>query len=176
MWEEAWRIVFDSTSFTSHSLRSGATEHWSIELLEKVLPRHLELIYLINFYFIEHLKELRIDEHKISALSLVDEAYPKSIKFANLCFYCAHETHGVTHSHVQNLKRGLFQDFNEVFPGRLTCITTIVNPVRWIHCANRPLSEFLTQELGGDNSWLKDLKLLKAILSSGDSPSDYGDW
>ena len=164
VWEEAWRIVFDATTFTSHSLRAGAFEQWPVELLSKVLPRHLELIYLINFFHLEDLKFKGLDEHKISALSLVDETHPKSIKFAYMCFYCAHETHGVTNLHIENLKRGLFKDFNEILPGRLTCTTAVVSAVRWIHCANRPLSDFLTQELGGDNSWLKDLKLLKNIL------------
>lgn len=164
VWDEAWRIVFDSCTFTNHSLRVGASESWPIELLEKTLPRHLELIYLINFYFIEHLKELKVDEHKICLLSLIDESSPRSVRFAHLCFVCSHQSFGVSSLHVENLKRGLLSEVNEVYPGRLSCANPIVSPIRWIRVANRELSDLLTESLGGDASWLKDLSLLKQIM------------
>lgn len=158
VWDEAWRIVLEATTFTSHSMHARASEHWSVELLEKILPRHLDLIYLINFYLIEHLKEIGVDEHKIANLSLVDESFPKSIRFGNLCFYSAHRSFGVTNLHVENLKRGLFSDLNEVYPSRLKVLSPTVCPVRWIYCANRPLTMALTESLGGDDSWLTDLR------------------
>ena len=165
VWDEAWRIVFDTFTFTNHSLRAKAAESWPIEMLEKILPRHLTLIYDINFYFLEHLRELKVDEHKIAALSLIDETAPRSVRFAHLCFICSHRSFGVSSLHVENLKRGLLSEVNEVYPGRLSCANPIVSPLRWIHCANPELSALLTECLGGDDSWLKDLSLLKSILA-----------
>lgn len=112
---------------------------------------------------IEHLKEIKVDDHKIASLSLVDERLPKSIRFGNLCFYTSHRSFGVTNLHVENLKRGLFCDFNEVYPTRLTCQSPSVCPVRWIYCANRPLAKALTEFLGGDDSWIGNLKELKQL-------------
>jgi len=77
VYEEAWRIVYDATSFASHSMQSAASQTWPVELVERVLPRHFELILLVNFFFLQNLRMERVDDHRIQEMSLIDERHPR---------------------------------------------------------------------------------------------------
>ena len=164
-WDEAWFNVKHSISYTIHSMQTEACEKWPVSLLEKWLPRHLELIYLINFLFIESLKSQKVDERKIERMSLVEEGAEKYIRFGNLCFIVSSAVNGVSQMHTDCLKRGLFSDLNEGRPGQLVSLSTGVSPRRWIRCANPGLSELLTSALGGNKGWIKDLSLLENITT-----------
>ena len=105
-WDEAWRLVFDASKFVLNSTQKAAQERWPVHLLQKVLPRHLELIYMVNYFHIEDLKHKKhVEDPKIQEMSIVDETYPKSIKFSFLNFVCAHRTFGVSPQHAETLKR-----------------------------------------------------------------------
>lgn len=125
-------------------MQLGACEKFPVDLMKKYLPRHLELIQLINFFFISDLREQNLDELKIERMSLFEEAPIQTIRFVNLCFVCSYAANGVSHMHTDTLKRGFFADFNEHFPGQLVSLNTGVSPRRWIHCANPGLSKLLT--------------------------------
>ena len=109
-WEEAFRIVFDSTTFTQHSLHM-AKDKWPCELLERVLPRHLELIFKINFFMLQDFKD-RVDFHTLSKLSLVEEYPIKQIRFSNLSFVMSHLVNGLSEMHVLQMKLELYKELN----------------------------------------------------------------
>jgi starch phosphorylase len=97
-----------------------ALEKWSIDLIGKLLPRHLDLIYLINFFFIESLKKKYPgDYERWGRMSLIEESEPKKVRMANLCIVASHAVNGVAKIHSDLLKTFLFKDFNEFYPGKL---------------------------------------------------------
>ena len=94
--EEAWGVVYNTFSYTNHTVLPEALEKWSVELIGRLLPRHLELIYLINHIYIEKLKKkFPGDSKKIERMSLVEEGYPKKIRMAYLSIVCTHTVNGV---------------------------------------------------------------------------------
>lgn len=98
--ETAWNIIYDTFSYTNHTVLPEALEKWSVELLHKLLPRHLELIYLINHFWLTRIaKKYPGDTHKINVLSLVEESLPKKIRMANLCIVGSHKVNGVAYLH-----------------------------------------------------------------------------
>ena len=139
--ETAWEIVYDTFSYTNHTVLPEALEKWSVELLGKLLPRHLELIYLINHYWLNKVsKKYPHDSHKLNVLSLVEESTPKKIRMANLCIIGSHKVNGVAWLHSELLKQTLFKDFHEFFPTKFVNMTNGVTTRRWIACANPLLS------------------------------------
>ena len=119
-YEQAWEIVYHTFAYTNHTVLPEALEKWSTSLLGKLLPRHLELIYLINHYYIERLyAKYPNDDHKISRMSLVEEGDEKKIRMAYLAIVCCHTVNGVAALHSQLLKTTLFKEFDELYPGKL---------------------------------------------------------
>ena len=98
--ETAWNIIYDTFSYTNHTVLPEALEKWSVQLLERLLPRHLELIYLINHFWLTRVaKKYPGDAHKMNVLSLVEESQPKKIRMANLCIVGSHKVNGVAYLH-----------------------------------------------------------------------------
>lgn len=160
---EAFKIVSKTFAYTNHTVLPEALEKWSVELMGKLLPRHMELIYLINHYFMEEVaKRYPNNWDKMSVLSVIEESNPKLVRMANLCIICSHTVNGVAEIHSQLLKTHLFNDFNEFFPGKFINVTNGVTPRRWIHCAFRELSDLLTDHYG-NNDWLSELSLLEEL-------------
>lgn len=162
-YEEAFKIVIKTFAYTNHTVLPEALEKWSVELFGKLLPRHLELIYLINHYFLEDVrKRYPNDYDKHGRLSLIEEGTPKMIRMANLCIVSSHKVNGVAEIHSGLLRTHLFKDFYELMPHKFTNITNGVTPRRWIHCAFPELSELLTTYMEG-NEWLGELQLLEGL-------------
>ena len=109
-WDEAFRIVFDSTTFTQHSLHT-ARDKWPCDLLQQLLPRHLEIIYKINYFQLQNLKD-HVDSHSLSQISLVEEFPIKQIRFSNLCFVTSHQVNGLSEMHVLQLKLEMYKELN----------------------------------------------------------------
>jgi len=170
-WAEAWFVIRHSISYSVHSMQLGACEKFPVDMLAHYLPRHLELIQLINFFFIQDLRAQNVDEKKIERMSMFEEGERKFVRFANLCFVCSYAANGVSQMHTDLLKKGLFYDLNEQFPGQLISLNTGVSPRRWIHCSNPGLSELLTSALGGANQWMKDMTMLESITMMVDKHS-----
>jgi starch phosphorylase len=111
--EEAWGIVYNTFSYTNHTVLPEALEKWSVELIGRLLPRHLELIYLINHIYIEKLKKkYPNDNKKVERMSLVEEGYPKKIRMAYLSIVCSHTVNGVAALHSDLLKKTIFSEFD----------------------------------------------------------------
>jgi glycogen phosphorylase len=117
------------------------------------LPRHLELIYKINFFLIENLRS-KVDSHTLSLLSLVEEYPIKQIRFSNLCFVTSHLINGLSDMHVFQLKLDKYKELNQEFPERILSISSGVSPRRWLHCSNPLLDKLLTDNLAGSDSWI----------------------
>ena len=161
---EAFNIVKKTFNYTNHTVLPEALEKWDINIFKKILPRHLELIYLINFHFMESCKNKYYnDGDKMSRLSIIEESYPKMIKMANLCILSSSKVNGVAKIHSNLIKTQLFKDFAELWPNKFTNVTNGVTIRRWIHCAFPELSSLLTEYNDGSNSWLSDLTILKNL-------------
>lgn len=106
-------------------------------LLQRLLPRHLELIYLINFFWLQKIsKKIENDDAKLKSLSIVEESNPKRIRMAHLCIVGSHKVNGVAALHSELLKTTLFKDFYELNPNKFVNVTNGVTTRRWIACCN----------------------------------------
>jgi starch phosphorylase len=163
--EEAWNVVYNTFSYTNHTVLPEALEKWSVELIGRLLPRHLELIYLINHIYITKLKQKYPgDGDKIQRMSLVEEGWPKKIRMAYLAIVCSHTVNGVAALHSELLKQTIFSEFDQLYPGKLQNKTNGVTPRRWIHCCNPKLSALISDTLGGVDEWITALDNLRQLL------------
>lgn len=119
-WDHAWNIVYKTFAYTNHTVLPEALEKWSTKLLGNLLPRHLDLIYLINFFFLEKVKKKYPgDNLRMGRMSIVEEGEEKKIRMAFLSIVCSHSVNGVAALHSDLLKKTIFKDFDEMFPGKL---------------------------------------------------------
>ena len=161
---EAFYIVQKTFNYTNHTVLPEALEKWGVDIFERLLPRHLEIIYLINYFFMEEVKKkCKNDFDKMGRLSIIEESWPKKIRMANLCVVCSTKVNGVAKIHSGLLKTALFKDFYELWPDKFTNVTNGVTPRRWVHCAFPELSNLLTKYNGDRNDWLAEYDLLAEI-------------
>jgi glycogen phosphorylase len=162
-WEQSWKIMHDAFSYTNHTVLPEALESWSVGLLGHLLPRHLELIYMINHIFMEEVaKKYPGDYERMKLMSLIQEGDNKSVRMANLSILCSHRVNGVAALHTRLLKETIFKPFHEYFPNKIENKTNGVTPRRWIRCANPLLSELITETLG-ESEWLQDLDRIEDL-------------
>ena len=163
-YSEAFNIVQKAFNYTNHTVLPEALEKWGVDIFERLLPRHLEIIYLINYFFMEDVKKkYPNDFDRMGRLSIIEESWPKKIRMANLCIICSTKVNGVAEIHSGLLKTALFKDFYEYWPHKFTNVTNGVTPRRWVHCAFPELSKLLTKYNGGRNDWLAEYDLLAEI-------------
>lgn len=161
-WSIAWEITQKTCSFTNHTLMPEALETWQVALFEKLLPRHLQIIYEINHRFLSEVAEKWPDKpHLMASLSLFDEGAEKKIRMANLAIVGSHKVNGVAKLHSELITKTLVPDFYFIMPEKFTNHTNGVTPRRWIQQANPSLAEFLTHQLG--NGWVTDLNQLQLL-------------
>ena len=162
--EEAWNVGYHTFSYTNHTVLPEALEKWSVDLIGRLLPRHLEIIYQINHLYIGKLKQKYPgDNKKIERMSLVEEGWPKKIRMAYLSIVCSHTVNGVAALHSQLLKQTIFKEFDHLYEGKLQNKTNGVTPRRWIHCCNPELSDLLSDTLGGVDEWITSLENLQQL-------------
>lgn len=115
-WDKAWNITYHTFAYTNHTVLPEALEKWSVNLIGKLLPRHLELIYLVNFYFLESIKKkFPGDDARISRMSFIEEGDEKKVRMAYLSIVCSHTVNGVAAIHSELLKTTIFKDFHEMY-------------------------------------------------------------
>ena len=142
-----------------------ALEKWSTDLIGRLLPRHLELIYLINHIYLTKLRQKYPgDDKKVERMSIIEEGWPKKIRMAYLSIVCSHTVNGVAALHSQLLKDTIFKEFDMLYPGKLQNKTNGVTPRRWIHCCNPQLSELISDTLGGIDEWITSLENLQQLV------------
>ncbi len=161
-WPKAWDITRRCFSYTNHTLMPEALETWPVNLIGRLLPRHLTIIYEINRRFLEQVSEERPgDMALIRRISLIDEDHGQQIRMSHLAIVGSHKVNGVAKLHSDLMQATIFKDFAALYPERFMNITNGVTPRRWIHVANKGLSSLISEAIGGE--WIKDLDRLKDL-------------
>jgi len=148
-WAEALAITRGTISYTNHTLLPEALESWPVPLMERLLPRHMQLIYLINA---QQLDELRADhagdERLLSSVSLIDEHHGRRVRMGHLAFMGSHKVNGVSAMHTELLKQTVFRDLHHLHPGRIVNKTNGIAFRRWLHQSNPSLTALLVETIG----------------------------
>ena len=174
-WNEAWSIVTRTFAYTNHTLMPEALEKWSVGLLQKVIPRHLQIIFEINKHFLDEVEKIWPgDVEKKRVLSLIEEGPVQMVRMAHLAVVGSHSVNGVAELHTQLLKTQLFPEFNELYPGKINNKTNGITPRRWLLACNPRLSNLITSKIG--RGWERDLEKIRAIEAFADDPQFQHDF
>ncbi|WP_394246341.1 glycogen/starch/alpha-glucan phosphorylase [Vibrio profundi] len=166
-WDEAWSISSQTFAYTNHTLLPEALETWSESLIQRLLPRHMEIIYHINHLFLQEVREKWPgDVAKQQKLSIIQEGFHRMVRMANLCVVGSYAVNGVAALHSALVKRDLFPEFNELYPNRLQNVTNGITPRRWLKFCNPGLSHLISEKIGTE--WPADLDQLEAIAKYAD--------
>src|SRR6266446_6404568 len=161
-WDEAWDLTQRTLAYTNHTLLPEALEKWPVIWFERMLPRHLEIIYEINRRLIDEVqRRFPGDEERIQRISLVEEGPERKIRMANLAIVGSHSTNGVAAIHSQLLRTMTVKDLAELYPQRFSNKTNGVTPRRWLLMSNPALSRTITDAIG--DGWVTDLSQLKKL-------------
>src|ERR1700757_674293 len=161
-WDEAWDLTQRTLAYTNHTLLPEALEKWPVIWFERMLPRHLEIIYEINRRLIDDVRRrFPKDEGRVQRVSLVEEGAERKIRMANLAIVGSHSTNGVAAIHTQLLRTMTVKDLAELFPQRFNNKTNGVTPRRWLLMSNPALSQTITDAIG--NGWITDLSQLRKL-------------
>ena len=169
-WDKAWDICYRVFSYTNHTLLPEALERWPVYLFERVLPRHLEIIYEINRRFLENTVDRKWPgDNAIKAkLSLIEEGQVKKVRMGNLCVVGSHKVNGVAEIHSKLVKEDLFPEYAKIWPEKFCNVTNGVTPRRWLLSCNRELAALYTKTVG--ENWPRDLNLTRGAVKFADDP------
>ncbi len=168
-WDKAWGVVTKTMAYTNHTLLPEALEKWSVGLFQKVLPRHLQIIFEINKRFLKDVEaEWPGDIEKVRKLSLIEEGDHQMVRMANLAVVGSHSVNGVAALHTQLLKSDLFPEFDTLFPKKFNNKTNGITPRRWLLACNPRLSELITSKIG--KGWERNLDELKGLEAFAKDP------
>lgn len=167
-YENAWNIVTQVFNYTNHTLLPEALEKWPVYLFEKLLPRHLEIIYEINYRFLNGLVEQFFpgDNNVKAKLSLIEEGPCKMVRMANLCVVASRKVNGVAQIHSELVKHSLFPEFYTIWPDKFCNVTNGVTPRRWLLACNEGLANLYNEVSGKD--WPLDLSLCSKMKAYAD--------
>ncbi len=162
-WEKAWQLTRDSFSYTNHTLLPEALERWPVPLIEKVLPRHLQIIFEINRRWLEEVDHaFPGDVNMQRSLSIIEEGNPKRVNMARLAIVGSHKINGVSALHSELLKHQVFKEFWEMTPEKFTNKTNGITPRRWLKMCNPNLSQLITAHIGEE--WVTNLSDLERLI------------
>jgi starch phosphorylase len=174
-WEEAWDITVNTFAYTNHTLMPEALERWTVDMMSRVLPRHMQIIYEINRRFLNEVaQKFPGNERKLRNFSIIEEGPVKMVRMAHLAIIGSHSVNGVAELHSQLLKERIFPDFHEFFPGRFNSKTNGITPRRWLLDVNPALALLISAKIGPD--WITDLDQLRGLESYVDDPEFLADW
>jgi starch phosphorylase len=174
-WHKAWYVTQKTFAYTNHTLMPEALEKWSVSLFEKLLPRHLEIIYEINHRFLEDVKTwYPNDDELLSRVSIIHEGEEKQVRMAHLACIGSHSINGVAALHTELLKKDTLRDFAFLWPEKFYNKTNGVTPRRWILLTNPHLSKLITEKIG--DGWLKDLSKMSLIEDYLEDPEFCKSW
>ncbi len=168
-WDDAWQITSRCFAYTCHTLLPEALEVWPVELLGRLLPRHLEIIYRINEEFLELVRErFGDDQMRIRDMSIIGEHPTRSVRMAYLATVAGANVNGVAALHSQLLRDKVLRDFAELWPEKFTNVTNGVTPRRFLRLANPGLADLITEALGA--GWTVDLERLRGLEAFAEDP------
>lgn len=169
-WLDAWQVVTSVFSYTNHTLMQEALETWPVDMLGKILPRHLQLIFEINEHFLEEVqKKFPKDNDLLARVSIIDETNDRRVRMAWLAVVASHKVSGVSELHSDLMVQSLFADFVRIYTGRFCNKTNGVTPRRWLALANPSLSKVLDDAIG--KNWRTNLIQLEDIKPQADFPA-----
>jgi starch phosphorylase len=166
-WDEAWEITVKTLGYTNHTLMPEALEKWSVPMFEKLLPRHLQIIYEINHRFLSQVTiKFPGNNQKLSDMSIIEEGNPKQIRMAYLAIVGSHSTNGVAALHTELLKSRLVPNFAQMWPNRFNNKTNGITQRRFLLKANPPLAKLISETIG--DKWISNMSELKKLLPYAD--------
>ncbi len=147
--DEAWEITRGTFSYTNHTLLPEALESWPVPLFERLLPRHMQIVYAINAkILLEARKARRFNDQQIRAISLIDENGDRRVRMGNLAFIGSHSINGVSALHTELMKVTVFSDLNTLYPERINNKTNGITPRRWLMQCNPGLTSLIRETIG----------------------------
>jgi starch phosphorylase len=168
-WSESWAITTGVFSYTNHTLLPEALETWSVSLFERLLPRHLQIIYLINRDFLCSVESaFPGDQARLRHLSIIDDDGERRVRMAHLAIVGSHRVNGVAQLHSDLMRQHVFREFAQLYPDRFINVTNGIAVRRWLKQSNQGLSALLTERLG--RAWENDLEELGRMADSADDP------
>ncbi|HRR34260.1 MAG TPA: glycogen/starch/alpha-glucan phosphorylase [Kiritimatiellia bacterium] len=161
-WDTAWSITRACTGYTNHTVLPEALERWSVSMMERLLPRHMQIIYEINGRFLRQVAAMWPgDVARLARMSVIDEHGERSVRMANLAIIGTSAVNGVAQLHTTILKESLFKDFYEMYPTHFSNKTNGITPRRWLLKANPQLAELITEAIG--SGWITELDQLRKL-------------
>ena len=161
-WEPAWEVTRQTFAYTNHTLLPEALEQWPVSLFERLLPRHLEIIYEINARFLDEVRlQDPTDIDRAIRLSLINEAGGRHVRMAHLACVGSHAINGVAALHTELLKQEVLSDFYQISPQKFSNKTNGVTPRRWVALSNPRLTSLIDRKLG--SGWLTDMSRLREL-------------
>ena len=168
-WEQSWQITQGVFSYTNHTLLPEALESWPVAMFERLLPRHLEIIYLVNRDFLRAVAiSYPDDPERLRQLSIIDDEGGRRVRMSHLAIVGSHKVNGVAQLHSDIMRKYVFHDFAEMYPERFINVTNGIAVRRWLKQSNPGLSALLTQHLG--RAWENDLEELGRLTGAADDP------
>jgi starch phosphorylase len=175
-WDEAWTITRRTFNYTCHTLLPEALETWPVQLLGRLLPRHMEIIYAINHFFLEEVRAAYPgDLDVLRRMSIIQEGDERRVRMAHLAVVGSTAVNGVAELHTKLLAETTLHDFAVLWPERFHNVTNGVTPRRFLRMANPRLSTLITDHLG-DEGWLTDLERLHGLGTAADDPAFRAAW
>jgi starch phosphorylase len=169
-WADAWKLTRGTFSYTNHTLLPEALESWPVALLERLLPRHMQIIYQINAdVLVEARQRAKFTDGQISNVSLIDENGGRRVRMGQLAFVGSHAINGVSALHTELMKQTVFSDLHKLFPERIQNKTNGITPRRWLMQCNPDLTKLITDRIGPE--FLDDISKLKALDAHADDPN-----
>lgn len=164
-WNKAWEITTNTFCYTNHTLLAEALEKWSVDLIQRVLPRHMQIIFEINHRFLHKVEVSHPgDGELLRNASIVEEGPQKQICMANLSVVGSSKVNGVSALHSELLRTSTMPQFDKLYPGKFCNVTNGITHRRWLLKANPELTELITDKIG--DAWKRDLSLIKAFEES----------
>ena len=171
--KQAWSLAQQIFSYTNHTLMSEALETWTVEMLGRILPRHLMIIFDINNEFLSMVaQKFENDNDLLRRVSLVDEAGERRVRMAYLAVVASHKVNGVSELHSELMKESIFADFARIFPERFTNVTNGITPRRWLSQANPFLSELIDDRIG--KNWRRHFEEIGRLKPYANDPAFLG--
>ncbi|UXN68695.1 glycogen/starch/alpha-glucan phosphorylase [Devosia neptuniae] len=168
-WADAWKLTRGTFGYTNHTLLPEALESWPVALLERLLPRHMQIIYQINADVLAEARQrAKFNDAQIANVSLIDEAGGRRVRMGQLAFVGSHSINGVSALHTELMKQTVFSDLHKLYPDRINNKTNGITPRRWLMQCNPALTKLIGERIG--TGFLDDIDLLQGLKAHAEDP------
>jgi starch phosphorylase len=174
-WEDAWHVTTNTLNYTNHTLLPEALETWPVELMERLLPRHMQIIYLINWMHLEEQAKhgrqdaAHQDAAYLASISLIDEAHGRRVRMGHLAFHGSRRVNGVSALHTDLMRSTVFAPLHALDPDKIVNKTNGITFRRWLHNANPGLTRLAVETVGA--GVLDDPELLRGLEAHAEDPA-----